>query len=265
MDDARDPYTTTAGIRADPDFAATGGRDDQPVSSHAPRESQTTDRPSARRRDATIAVSPELTLAGDLVVPQNCDPIGAIAFPRICRRARDRSAYDRRAITSLCDAGLTTLSFDVLSAHEKLSADVPTDAEAIAERLAAATQFLREQPETARLALGYLATGAASTAALLAAARLQDQIRAVVSVGAPPDVASRYLRKISAPVLLIVGGGSEELDAACAARERLAGPSELVMIPGASGMTTGDPRPRRRAMLLAARWFVDHLGDARAA
>jgi putative phosphoribosyl transferase len=233
--------------------------------SHAPLKSQTADRPSVRRRDATIEVSPELTLAGDLVVPQDCDLIGAVAFPRICRRARDRSAYDRRAIASLRDAGLATLSFDVLSAHEKLSADVPTNAEAIAERLAAATRFLREQPETARLALGYLATAAGSAAALLAAARLQDAIRAVVSVGAPPDAARPYLHKISAPVLLIISGGSEELDAACVARERLAGPSELVMIPGASSMTTGDPRPRRRAMVLAARWFVDHLGDARTA
>jgi putative phosphoribosyl transferase len=233
--------------------------------SHAPPNTQTADRPPVRRRNATIEVSPDLTLGGDLVVPQDCDLIGAIAFPRICRRARDRSAYDRRAISSLCGAGLATLSFDVLSAHEKLSADVPTDGETIADRLAAATRFLREQPETARVTLGYLATGAGSAAALLAAARLQEAIRAVVSVGAPPGAARPYLQKISAPVLLIIGGGSEELDAACAIRQRLAGSSELVMIPGASSMTMGDPRPRRRAMALAARWFVDHLGDARTA
>ncbi len=230
---------------------------------HAPLKSQTADRPEVQRCDATIEVFPELTLAGDLIVPQDCDLIGAIAFPRICRRARDRSAYDRRAITSLCDAGLATLSFDVLSAHEKLSADVPTNVETIADRLAAATRFLSEQPETARLALGFLATGAGSAPALLATARLGEAIRAVVSVGAPPDPARPYLQKISAPVLLIIGGGCEELDAACAARERLAGRSELVMIPGASSMTTGDPRPRRRAMALAARWFVNHLGEPR--
>lgn len=230
--------------------------------SHASLKSQATGRPPARRRDAMIEVTPDLTLAGYLAVPQDCELIGAIAFPRICRRATDRTAYDRRAIRSLCDAGLATLSFDVLSANEKLSADVPTDTAVIADRLVAATRFLREQPETAPLALGYLATGPASAPALLAAARLQDAIRAVVSVGAPPDVAGLYLQKISAPVLLIVGRGSEELDAACATRAQLAGPSELLMIPGANSTTPGDPRPRRRAMALAARWFVDHLGDA---
>ena len=214
------------------------------------------------QRHTTIELSPRLALAGDLVIPDR-DLTGAIAFPRICRRAREHSAYDRRAIRSLGDAGLATLSFDVFSAHEKLSANVPTDTEAIADRLAAATRFLRDQPETARLPTGYLATGAGSPSALLAAARLGQAIGAVVCVGAPPGPAQPHLRKVSAPVLLIVGGSAEELDAACATRQRLAGSSELVMIPGASSLTTGDPRPRRRAMTLAARWLVDHLGDAR--
>lgn len=230
--------------------------------SPAPVSSQCNDPPQARRRDARIEVSPQLTLAGDLLVPLHADLTGAIAFPRICRTARDESAYDRRAISSLSAARLATLSFDVLSAHEKLSADVTTDPRAMAERMAAASQFLRQQPETARLALGYLATGAGSAAALLAAARLGDAIGALVTVGAPPDSVRPHLQKISAPVLLIIGGSAEELDAACATRERLTGPSELAMIPGASSMTAGDPRPRRRAMALAAHWLAEHLGDS---
>lgn len=250
------------GSARNPDFTATGRRDDQSILSHTPLKSQAGDRPPVQRRKVTIEVSPELTLAGDLFVPQESDLFGAIAFPRICRRPRDRSAYDRRAIRSLSDAGLVTLSFDVLSAHEKLSAGVSTDAETIAERLTAAAGFLRGQPETARLALGYLTTVAGSAAALLAAAHLGDAISGLVSVGAAPATVGRHLEKVSAPVLLIIGGSAEELDAACATRDRLAGPSELVMIPGASIMTSGDPRPRRRAMALAARWFSYHLGDA---
>ena len=49
--------------------------------------------------------------------------------------------------------------------------------------------------------------------------------------------------------------------AACATRDRLGGPTELVMIPGAGHMTAGDPRPHRRAIALATSWLAERLGD----
>ncbi len=231
------------------------------MSSHVTSASERAGNPPARRRDAAIEVSSTLKLEGNLIVPPESHLVGAIAFPRICRQRREPSAYDRRAIKSLSDAGIATLSFDVWSAREKLSANAPTETDAIAERLAAATRFLREQPETARLALGYLATGAGSSAALLAAARLGEAISAVAAVGGEPHWAPPVLRTASAAVLLIVGGSANEIEAACATRDRLGGPTELVMIPGAGHMTAGDPRPHRRAIALATSWLAERLGD----
>jgi hypothetical protein len=43
------------------------------------------DRQSAGRRDASIEVAPDAVLNGDLIIPQDMDLIGAIAFPRLSR------------------------------------------------------------------------------------------------------------------------------------------------------------------------------------
>ena len=57
--------------------------------------------------------------------------------------------------------------------------------------------------------VGYFGSSTGAAAALMAAARLGDEIGAVVSRGGRPDLAGDALPLVKAPTLLIVGGHDE--------------------------------------------------------
>jgi len=84
----------------------------------------------------------------------------------------------------------------------------------------------------------------------------------VVSRGGRPDLAEAWLPRVTAPVLLIVGG----LDAEVLALNRkafasLAGEKRLDVVPGATHLFP-EPGALPRVAERAADWFVDKLGQA---
>ena len=192
------------------------------------------------------------------MVPDAADLARAVVIAQASPRAR-RNAFHVSAVASLRDYGFATLLVDLLTIEEKTSATAPPRTELLAERLEAATQFLRGQLENDQPAIGYFATGTASSAALLAAAILSQAIGAVVLVG--PRSLRLPLRAddVTAAVLLIVGGTASELESGCAVRDRLRCHSEVVMVPGATLPCKGDPRPRHLAIQLAVDWLAKHL------
>src|SRR5437667_9743867 len=111
---------------------------------------------------------------------------------------------------TLNEAGLATLLFDLLTPEEE-SVDLYTrehrfDIGLLAERLACATNWAKEQKQTADLRIGYFGSSTGGGAALVAAAELPNEVGAVVSRGGRPDLAGEALPKVKAPTLLIVGG-----------------------------------------------------------
>ena len=113
-----------------------------------------------------------------------------------------------------------------------------------------------------RIGLFGASTGAA--AALVAAAQLGPRISAVVSRGGRPDLAGTSLTATHAPTLLIVGGedhGVIELNQAAYAQ--LAGPKELVIVPGATHLFS-EPGTLEQVIAQAAAWFERYLPAAAA-
>lgn len=237
-----EPQPQSAG---DPDSAATLRRDHLIMALHS-------------QRDASIQAGPDAVLKGDLMIPDGADLTGAVVIAHASPRPR-RNAFNLAAVASLREIGFATLLIDLLTLGEKTSASAPTRAELLAPRLGAATEFLRCQSETDRLAIGYVATGKASSAALLAAASLGDAIGAVVLVGARSLRVPLRPEEVTAPVLLIVEGTASELELGCATRDRLTCRSDVVMVPGATLTCKGDPRPRRLAVQLAVDWFAGQM------
>jgi putative phosphoribosyl transferase len=124
-----------------------------------------------------------------------------------------------------------------------------------------ATQWLRRQPETARLALGYFGASTGSAAALLAAAELRSGVSAVVSRGGRPDLAEPRLGEVVAPVLLVVGGADPAvLELNREAQRRLGSENELAVVPGATHLFE-EPGTLDRVAWLATEWFARHLGE----
>jgi putative phosphoribosyl transferase len=169
------------------------------------------------------------------------------------------SPRNRSVAASLNDAGFATLLFDLLSPDEEHDRGKVFDVDLLAERLLAATQWLRRHPDCARLAVGYFGASTGSAAALIATATAGSSVRAVVSRGGRPDLAQAHLPRVSAPVLLIVGGAdSEVLKLNRRAQEQLRCPSELAVVSGATHLFE-EQGALEEVARLATRWFSIHL------
>jgi putative phosphoribosyl transferase len=161
--------------------------------------------------------------------------------------------------TALRRAGLATLLFDLLTEREAADRKNVFDIELLAERLLAATRWTHEQAAIRDLPLGYFGASTGAAAALVAAARSELAIGAIVSRGGRPDMAGPALSEVRAPTLLIVGGDDVQvlaLNRTALARLRCA--KKLEIVPGASHLFE-EPGTLDAVIDLARQWFSDHL------
>jgi putative phosphoribosyl transferase len=143
--------------------------------------------------------------------------------------------------------------------EEELDRTNVFDVDLLADRLVSTTQWLRRRPEAHDLPIGYFGASTGAAAALMAAAELGEEIRAVVSRGGRPDLAASRLGDVVSPTLLIVGGDDRTvLQLNRQARSMLRCPSELEVVPGATHLFE-EPGALERVAALAAGWFARHL------
>jgi pimeloyl-ACP methyl ester carboxylesterase len=159
----------------------------------------------------------------------------------------------------LREHGLGTLLFDLLTEEEAEDREKVFDIPLLAERLLLATRWLAERQETCDLSLGYFGASTGAAAALVAAARAEREIGAIVSRGGRPDLARSALPQVRAPTLLIVGSRDPtvlRLNEEALAELRC--PKELAVVPGATHLFE-EPGTLEEVMDLASRWFAAHL------
>lgn len=201
-------------------------------------------------------------LNGRLSVPPK--PPGIVVFAHGSGSSR-LSPRNQQVASVLQEAGFGTLLFDLLTEREGVtdarSADYRFDIPLLGQRLVTATDWLRQQEAVRRLDIGYFGASTGAAAALTAAAERPEAVAAVVSRGGRPDLAAEALERVTAPTLLIVG----DLDAPVigmnqAARDRLGGVTELVLVQGATHLFE-EPGAMGQVTQLAERWFRRHLGS----
>jgi len=211
-------------------------------------------------REVAIEAAPGCVLSGDLTVPWGAYARGIVAFAHGSGSSR-LSPRNRQVASALNEAGFATLLFDLLTPREEVDRANVFDIPLLARRLVAATHWLRCEPETARLALGYFGASTGSAAALLAAAELRAGVCAVVSRGGRPDLAQPRLGEVLAPVLLIVGGADTAvLELNREAQRQLRCANELAVVPGATHLFE-EPGALDRVARLAIDWFTQHLSE----
>jgi putative phosphoribosyl transferase len=177
-----------------------------------------------------------LALQGHLHLPET--PAGIVVFAHGSGSSR-HSPRNRFVASVLYEAGIGTLLMDLLSASEERVRTNVFDIGLLADRLVAATGWLRTRPD--------------------AAAALGSDVAAVVSRGGRPDLAGEALEEVTAPTLLIVGGEDHVvLDLNRQARARLRCPSQLSVVPGATHLFE-EPGTLAEAAIVARDWFVRHL------
>lgn len=197
-------------------------------------------------------------LEGSLVIPGGARGIVLFAHGSGSSRLSPRNNY---VASILRDARLATLLIDLLSAHEDRDYAARFDIPLLTRRLLAATRWLRDQPSTSTLAIGYFGASTGAAAALQAAAAPGSGIAAVVSRGGRPDLAGAdALRRVTAPTLLIVGGHDDVvIDLNRDAYAAMNCERSLEIIPGATHLFE-EPGTLEQVAQHAARWFGRHLG-----
>ena len=159
-------------------------------------------------------------------------------------------------------AGLGTLLVDLLTADEELSHAYVFNVPLLAARLAGITGWLRSEPATAALPLGYFGASTGAAAALWASAASPSlPVSAIVSRGGRPDLAGPRLARVQAPTLLIVGGADRlVLDLNQQARAKLTCENRLDVIPGATHLFE-EPGAMQQVAHLARDWLARHFAQ----
>jgi len=172
------------------------------------------------------------------------------------------SPRNRFVADALHRAGLGTLLVDLLTGEEELSRSYVFNVPLLAARLAGITGWLRSEPATAAIPLGYFGASTGAAAALWAAGASPPlPVAAIVSRGGRPDLASRRLAQVRAPTLLVVGGADHlVLDLNRQAQRQLTCENCLEVIPGATHLFE-EPGTLERVADLARDWFTRHFAQ----
>jgi dienelactone hydrolase len=203
---------------------------------------------------------------GDIVVPAAA--VGVVLFAHGSGSSR-HSPRNRMVAARFQVDGYATLLMDLLTPEEeqidnrtrKLRFDIPR----LAARLTGAIRWLADQAATRSLPVALFGASTGAAAALQAAAEVPDLVKLVISRGGRPDLAGDALERVRAPTQLIVGGRDVEVLALNkAAAARLAGPSEIAVVPGATHLFE-EPGTLDRVVELALDALARHLATHRGA
>jgi putative phosphoribosyl transferase len=209
-------------------------------------------------REIEIVLAP-VTLHGTLNFPEN--PTGLVMFVHGSGSSRF-SSRNRFVAETIRSVNLSTLLFDLLSPQEEridqFTGELRFDIALLTERVIGVTSWLRQQPDTKSLPLGYFGASTGAAAALAAAAALHD-IGAVVSRGGRPDLVEDVLPQVTAPTLLIVGGNDGPvIKMNRRAVRQLESAKEMRIVAGASHLFE-EPGALEEVARLATAWFGRHL------
>lgn len=197
-----------------------------------------------------------VSLEGVLALPAGAASVVVFAHGSGSSR---HSPRNKHVAGALQEAGMGTLLFDLLTVGEDALYINRFDIGLLSERLKKATEWLRRQPMTRGLRIGYFGASTGTAAAIKAAADIGEAVKAIVSRGGRPDLAAEALPRIRIPTLLIVGGmDSIVMELNERAFELMEGEKKIVTVEGASHLFE-EPGALEEVARLATEWFKRHL------
>jgi dienelactone hydrolase len=195
-------------------------------------------------------------LPGRLDLP--ADTSGLVVFAHGSGSSR-KSPRNNFVAATIRERGVGTLLFDLLTEREDRVRENRFDIPLLTDRLVAVTRWLDTRADTRGLHVGFFGSSTGAAAALRAAARLGDDVDAVVSRGGRVDLAADLLDDVRTPTLLLVGGADTwVLQRNREVRDRLACETALDVVPDADHLFSGEGELEAVAAA-AADWFADRL------
>ncbi len=207
-----------------------------------------------------VIPSHDIHLDGLLHIPPHACGVVLFAHGSGSSRFSPRNQYIANVLQK---HQFATLLFDLLTPQEE-HIDTQTreyrfNIELLAERLLSATNWILNNPVLHKLAIGYFGASTGGGAALMAAGKSKNLVKAVVSRCGRPDLAGEALSFVEAATLLIVGGNDEVvIELNQQAFEKLHCTKALQIVPGASHLFEESGKLEEVASL-ASTWFVNHL------
>ena len=199
---------------------------------------------------------PPVGITAILTVPENAVAMIIFAHGSGSGRLSPRNNY---VAAALREDGFATLLLDLLTPEEEQDRANVFDIELLAERLSMAARWIREQPAFSEIPICYFGASTGAGAALVAAARDEPGVAAVVSRGGRPDLAGRWLDHVRAPTLLIVGSlDGQVIDLNQKALDSLQCPKRMTIVTGA-GHLFEEPGTLEEVIVHASAWFSAHL------
>jgi len=204
--------------------------------------------------------SGEDVIRAGLLVPQGAHGLVVFAHGSGSSRFSPRNRYVAGVLE---EAGFATLLVDLLTASEERvdlrTRELRFDVGLLSDRLLTAAVWAAQDDRTTGLPVGFFGASTGAAAALVAAARLGEAVRAVVSRGGRPDLAGAALRQVAAPTLLIVGALDEAvLDLNRQAKAAMTVHAELEVVRGATHLFE-ERGALERVAALARAWFEQSL------
>jgi pimeloyl-ACP methyl ester carboxylesterase len=196
----------------------------------------------------------------DLTIP--IAPRGIVVFAH--GSGSSRMSHRNRWVASELQWGReATLLVDLLTpdeaARDEQTGELRFDIQLLARRVTDVIDWVAREPAIRSRPLGLFGASTGAAAALFAAARRPDRVKAVVSRGGRPDLAESVLSLVEAPTLLIVGENDPDvLSLNQRALSELTCERRLEIIPGASHLFE-EPGTLEAVAAIARRWFIRHL------
>lgn len=212
-----------------------------------------------------IPIGGGISLNADIAVPP--DAKGVVLFAHGSGSGR-HSPRNRYVASELNGVQLATVLADLLTEEEE-RVDERTralrfDISLLTSRLVQMVDWTKRHEPVATLPVGIFGASTGAAAALDAAALRPGVVRAVVSRGGRPDLATR-LGDVTAPTLLIVGGRDRDvLELNVAANGLLTCVKRIEIIPGATHLFE-EPGTLEAVASAAGSWFEEYLPSSEAA
>ena len=202
------------------------------------------------------------SLAGNLFIPS--DAKGVVIFVHGSGSSRF-SPRNKSVAQVLQESNIATLLFDLLTQkeeeEERWTAHIRFNIPLLAKRLVDVTEWIRENPNTKNLPIGYFGASTGAAAALVAAGQSNDRVKAIVSRGGRPDLAYDDLFNVRVPTLLIVGERDDQvIELNQIALEKLIQVKEkkIIIVPKATHLFE-ETGTLEQVSVHAVKWFLKYL------
>lgn len=192
-----------------------------------------------------------------LYLPEN--PVALILFSHGSGSSRF-SPRNNYVAENLYKNNMAALLADLLTPKEDAAIQNRFNISLLTERLNRLTQWAIQQPQFKNLPVGYFGASTGAASAINAAAFFENQIKAVVSRGGRPDLATESaLESLQCPTLFIIGSlDNEVITLNQKAFQKMKCTKQVEIVQGASHLFE-EPGKLNIVSQLADGWFEKYL------